>query len=191
MAITVDTKHRLDDLAQRIGLVAQDKMRAGVNAINGSIRSTTKDSATILRRHYGNRLKIGSIKRQIRDEFASPRQREIRGAIDYTTKRFRLFDNFTRVQTRAGVRLTNPPWRIENLEGDEIPLSSLAHAFIAKNQVWIRIGRRRLPITALLAPSLTTTVREWKLMPTFLTIARTRFNELSARVGSWLASKRG
>lgn len=197
MAIQLDAKHTLDRLSRDLELTPQDTMRAGVGAINGSIRTTIAYAARVLGRSYTG-LKIGSIKRQIRAEWASPKQQEIKGAVEFTRKRFRLLSNFRATQTRRGVRLgRGGPWRVETLDGQTVPPAALAHAFIQRarrggEQVWIRVGQKRYPITALLAPSLAVTVSEdgKNLMPFVLATAAERFTTVFGQRAKFLAAKR-
>jgi hypothetical protein len=195
-----DVKHTLDALMRDLELTPRETIQAAVGATNGAIRTTIAFAARLVAPHYPG-LKIGAIKRQIRAEWASARQREdVRGALMFSVKRFRIFSNFRATQTARGVRLgRGAPWRIETLDGAPVDAAALANAFIQRSrrsglaQVLKRTaGKQRYPLTAFLAASLSSAVSEdgKDLMPLILRVARGRYITVFGQRARFLAAKR-
>jgi hypothetical protein len=125
-------------------------------------------------------LRSGAIRGQIKLERATADNP--RGVVAFSNKRFRLYGNWVRTQTkRSGVRASRLPYRIETLDGETVPPQILRHAFIQRPKdggainVWIRIGTKRYPITALLGPSLSSTLVERHIKQSAVAVGHQRF----------------
>lgn len=156
MALGGTVRHDLARLEGALRLHPKELMAAHLRTIN----RTASHVRTHAVREMGAvlpGLKSAVIRRQTRLMLA--KQANPRSVLQFSAKRFRLFDNFVGFSTR-GVRLRRTPWRLEDLEGVVVPPSALAKAFIQRARasgvpnVWIRLGAKRYPITALLASSL-------------------------------------
>lgn len=152
----VKVKHELDELARDLELTPQETMAAHVRAVNRTLFTLRKEEAAMASESLPG-VKIGTIKARML--LARATKRQPGGYLQLGSGRFRLFGNFASAGRRGGVTMRRPPWRIEALDGTPITAQDLRRAFIARSKagaahVWVRVGARRYPITALVAPSL-------------------------------------
>lgn len=184
MAIGGTVKHNLAGLEARLRLHPQELLAADLRAKNRTANSSRAEAVRRLREDLPG-LKAGSIRRQLKIIRAS--KQNPRAVLEFSAKRFRLFGNWNARQTKGGVSLTRRPWRIETLDGDVVPPQILAHAFIQRARmsgvpnVWIRLGGKRYPITALLGSSLATAFKQRELGAALIAYGRARFRVVFAQ----------
>lgn len=175
-----DVKHTLRRLEAGLSEYPSQIMAAAVRSLNRTIFTVRKEAASAMARDLPG-LKVGTIKRQmklLRATRSTPT-----AILQFSEKRFRLFGNFVNRQTKTGVPLRRVPWRIENLEGEAIPAEALRHAFIQRSRVgggvnvWLRTSLvgKRYPITALLAPSLSSAFAQRGIGARLIASGRSRF----------------
>jgi hypothetical protein len=187
----VNVRHDLGRLRASLEQYPKEAMAAARRSINRSITTVRREAVKRLRAILPG-LKVGSILRQIKLMRASARAPT--GSLAFSAARFRLA-NFHARQTTRGVRLRSMPWRLETLEGERVDTGALARAFIARarsnkkaNHVWIRTGKSRYPITALLAPSLAEAFVARGIGEALVVVGRARFavvyeQEMKFRLG--------
>lgn len=177
MGLSYDARHDMRRLELDMALYPREAMEATARAFNRTATTVRAEGSRILSREYPG-LKIASIKAKIKQQRAT--RALLRASLAFSPKRFRLFGNFTERQTRRGVALRRAPWRLEALDGDVIPPQALSHAFIQRARtgvanVWLRVGRKRYPITAVVAASLATAFVERRIGDELMRIGRARF----------------
>ena len=193
MAITGTVRHDLAGLEARLRLYPQELLAADVRAKNRTASSTRTEAVRRLRPLLRG-LKAGAIRRQIKLKRAS--RAAPRAVLEFSAKRFRLFGNYNARQTKSGVRITGLPWRMEALDGDLIPVQALAHAFIQRARatgvpnVWLRVGTKRYPITAIVASSLATAFRNADLGAALVTFSRARHRAVLGQEMRYRLSRR-
>jgi hypothetical protein len=162
MALGGTVRHNLERLEGALRLHPKELMAAHLRSINRTVSHVRTQGV----REMGALLpglERAAVRRQTKLTLA--RQAAPRAVVEFSAKRFRLFGNFVTPGTRAGVRPRRMPWRIESLGGTTVPPAALGRAFLARGRtsgvpnVWIRVGAKRYPITALLASSLATAFR--------------------------------
>lgn len=156
MALTINVKHDLNRLQVSLGSYPNHVMGAATRAINRSMVTIRTQAVRDMRAALGG-IKAGVVQRQLR--MTNARRGKLDASLEFSAKRFRLL-NFDARQTTTGVRLRKMPWRLETLDGEPVTPADLRHAFIQRARtnnsahVWVRVGKKRYPITAILAPSL-------------------------------------
>lgn len=190
----IDIRHDLRRLELNYGLMGQERMKAAVRAMNRTIVTVRKDGAKSMQAVYQG-LSAGVIKRQMRLERASGGNP--RAAVAFSGKRLRLFGNWRARQTLKGVALGRLPWRIETGSGARVTPEMLRHAFIQRSRtsgmpnVWIRAGRERYPIEAIVAASLAEAFVERNIGDALARTARNRFEVVFQQEAKFRLSKRG
>lgn len=193
---TFQVTHDLKGLEARLGAYPQETMAAAVRALNRTMTTVRAEAARSMQKELGG-LKIGVIKRQLKQQRAT---RAVPLAVlTFSNKRFRLFGNYASAQTKHGVPIRRGPWRLEDLDGDPIKPADLAHAFIQRPRrggainVWIRssVVGKRYPITAILAPSLSSAFAERQAGQALLRVGRDRFRVVLQQEMTFRLSKRG
>jgi hypothetical protein len=191
----VNVRHDLKGLEAVLDLYPKELLAAGVRAVNKTLVSVRQAAVNELKPELPG-LKVGAIRNQLKIKRAT--SREFVATLTFTEKRFRLYGNFARTQTRRGIRLRSMPWRIETLDGEQVPVSVLRHAFIQRAvisgvpNVWIRTSLvgKRYPITALLAPSLASAFVERGIGNAVIQVGRIRFPVVLEQEAKFRLSKR-
>lgn len=195
MALALNVRHDLQRLEARLGAYPRERMIAAVRAFNRAMTTVRAEGARSMAAELPG-LKIGTIKRQMKQRRAT--QANPVAVLEFTAKRFRLFGNFADRQTRRGVPLRRMPWRLENLEGEEVRPAALAHAFIQRARVsgvpnvWLRTSLvgKRYPISAVLAPSLASAFVQRRIGQALLRIGRARLAVVLEQEMKFRLSKR-
>lgn len=189
--ISIDIRHDLGALAERLGLLAKERQAAAVSALNKTLTTVRARAARDLARDYAG-LKVGVLKKQLR--FRRATRSEARAVLTFGNRRFRLI-NWRVRQSPGGVR-GRLPWALETGDGQPIPAAQLRHAFIQRattngvENVFLRAGRARYPLHVLLAPSLSYTVVQKRLNTALSRFARERFAVVFQQDAKFRLSKR-
>lgn len=189
MAGTV--KHSLEKLEAALRRYPRELLAADVRARNRTAASSRTQAVRRLRADLP--IKAGALRRQIKVSRAVLGKAP--AVLEFSAKRFRLFGNWNARQSAAGVRIGRVPWRMESLDGEPIAPQALAHAFIQRARasgvpnVWVRVGARRYPITAILASSVSTTLRDRGHKNALLEFGRARFREVRAQEMNYRIAK--
>jgi hypothetical protein len=169
---------RSDIKAASIGLFAlPEKITAPATAraLNRTITSLRAQAAREMRKDYGN-LPIRILKALMR--FARANKYQLQAKLTFSNKRIPLL-RWNAIQTATGVKVKGPK-RIETWEGEVVPPEALRHAFIATSangvrSVFLRVGKKRYPITGVVAASLARSYVEGRINALLTDSARTKF----------------
>lgn len=192
--IDITITHDLDRLQKQLTLSARELLSATTRSINRTMTSVRAEGARDLGGLYPG-IRVGLIKSRIAMQRASAARNV--GVLGFSGKRFSLFGNWVRSQTKNGVRLGGRrPWRMETLDGKVVDDAVLAHAFIQRAKrtgrphVWMRVGGQRYPITALLGSSLAEAFTGKKIGEHLLAISRERFATVLEQEANFALLKR-
>jgi hypothetical protein len=188
--VQISVSHTLKAYEARLAGLPKERMAAAVRSLNRAMTTVRAEASRDMGKEYPG-LKIGTIKRQMRMKRAT--RGDPAASVTFSAKRFRLFGNWNVRQTRKGV-LGRLPFRwIETASGELVRPSELSRAFIQRSKagtpnVWIRVGKDRYPIEALVASSLATAFVERAIGRRLGKVARERFavvfaQEVSFRLG--------
>lgn len=152
----IDVRSNMDAIKRKYSSLSVE-LGAGAapRALNRTIASVRVQAAQEFKKDYGALL-IRVLKGQMR--FIQATRSKPVAELRFSGKRFRLL-NWGATQTPHGVRVTGMPKKIIAPDGSTINTGDLAHAFIETSHkgitnIWLRAGKARYPINALLAPSL-------------------------------------
>jgi len=193
--ISVDLKHSLGGFEAHLAGLAGARMKAAVRALNRTMTTVRAEAARAMAREYEG-LKIGTLKRQMRFKRATASEAD--ASITFSNRRFRLYGNWNVRHSRGQrVRLARLPFRVETGEGRRLDPAALSGAFLQRAKsngtpnVFLRVGRARYPITALVAPSLSSAFVERQVGEKLARIARTRFAVVFAQELKFRLATRG
>ena len=175
--IHIDVRHDIAGLQARLQLLPKERMQAAVRALNRTMTTVRAEASREMRKAYPG-LKVSTLKRRIR--FTRATRAKALATLTFSAKRFRLVGNWNVRQTKQGIR-GRLPWRLETADGTEIPASALRQGFIRAatntgvSNVWLRDGKARYPIQAVLAPGLNAAFVERHIGRALSRTARARF----------------
>jgi hypothetical protein len=165
MPVALDIRHDISGAQAKLHLHEKAVMTAAVRAMNRTNTTVRKETANSLQEFYPG-MKVSTLKAKLRMTKATRNKPESR--LDPAKGRVPLMGNFGMARRgRFGVYFSKLPWRIETPDGESIPPQLLqTNAFVNPLQVsgrlvvFVRLGRRRLPIGVLLAPGPAKTIVE-------------------------------
>lgn len=191
--LRVDVRHQLASLADRIALLPEERLLAGVRAANRTMTTVRAQASRALRPEYPG-IKAAQIKARMPLKRAT--RSEPIAAITFSGKRFTLYGGFgMRALGKWGVRFSKLPWRIETVSGEEVSPQMLQRAFRNRGtggraQVFSRHTKVRTSHEVLVAPGLARAIVERHHGEALRNFARSRFMVVFFQEAKYRLSKR-
>ncbi len=194
MIPAIDIRHDLAALEARIPLLADERMKAAVRAMNRMMTTVRKEAAGAMRREYPG-VKIAALKARMK--FKRATRQNPAAALVFSGKRFDLYGNFGMRQTgQWGVRFSKLPWRLETVGGEEVTPEMLQRAFRNRSTrsgratVFSRHTKVRTSHEVLVAPGLARALSEQKIGDALIRVGRQRFAVVFLQEAKFRLSKR-
>lgn len=195
MAVSVDIRTDISGAMEKLQMHKQAVMTAAVRAMNKTMTTVRKETSGQLQEFYPG-IKISTLK--ARQSFTKATRNKPETKLNPSKGRIPLMNNFgMHRKGRFGVYFSKLPWRIETPDGTIIPPGLLStNAFVNKlstgdrNVVFVRLGRARLPIGVLLAPSVAKTIIEKGMLRRMKARGTERFHTVFAQELAYAKSRK-